>query len=436
MNFLTSIARAFVPSREDLRYRIGPLDGDFPSMEQQLAAIRRQFDSPRAYRPASVREALGVPAILDAVSLIANTVGTLAIEAFRNSARLPVEEIPRVLIRPNPYTTPGEFYRDLAYYQATRGEAWMWVASRDLDDVADALYPVPPWEVRVEPNERNRLFPSIYWNDRLMPSRDMRHITYLPEGLRGVGPLQLAGAAVSVTVEADQWAANFFSGSLPSIVGQTDMDLDEDDLIALDKQWLEKPNNMPRWLGGGIKLGEPPYNAQKAQLTESRQHQVGEVARMFSMPGALLEYNMPGSSLHYQNDTMIWTDFQRRCLSPHYLEPIEQALSDLLTRSTVARFNLDQLLRADPKTRAEYYDKVVPLGFPSEEMLRREGVTAGNVDVAPVPPTPSSAIPPVLAYQRTAIPEGRCPKCRKRLAEAAPPGWRTTCPRCGTVAVA
>jgi len=412
-NWLLALAHAFVPQPHDVNARsIEP----FASFESQLAAIRRAQENARPWRAASVAEALGVPAILSAVSLISGTVGTLSLEAWRRGVRLDdPDQIPRIIQRPNPFTTAREFFRDTAYYIATRGESWWWTAARDPDGVALSLYPVPPWEIQVEANEFNRLRPKITWGNRVMRNEDMRHITYLP-GVngRGVGPLQMAGVAVSVTVEAENWAANFFSGSIPSMVGTTDLDLTPDELGDLDKQWVEKASNLPRWLTLGMKMSESPFNAEKAQLTETREHNVGNAARMFNMPGALIEFQMGGSSLTYQNQENIWSDFQRRCLSPHYLEPIEQEMSDLLTRSTVSRFNLDQLLRADPKTRAEFYEKVVPLGYPQEEMLRREGIVPGAVDFAPVPLGTPAQIPTQLPYQdqlrtRAELREVRCP---------------------------
>ena len=133
---------------------------------------------------------------------------------------------------------------------------------------------------------------------------------------------------------------------------------------------------------------------------------------MFSMPGALIEYQMGGSSLTYQNQADIWQDFQRRCLSPHYLEPIEQEISDLLTRTTVARFNLKQLLRADPKTRAEVYEKLVPLGIMSADEARvAEGFNPGAVDYASTPPQVPAATPALLPVNRTALTDLRCPRC-------------------------
>jgi HK97 family phage portal protein len=336
---------------------------------------------------------------------------------------------------------PRVFFRDTAYYLATRGEAWWWVARRDLDGSPMSLYPIPPWEVTVAENDLNRLRPIITWADRELRNEDVRHITYLPaqDGLRGVGPLQLCGAAVSVSVEAQEWAANFYSGSIPSIIGTTDQDMTEDELKAMDTQWNEKPPNLPRWLTNGLKLSDSPVDPEKAQLTEARQYNVGDVARMFTMPGSLIEYQMSGSSLRYQNDQSIWYDFQRRCLSPHYLEPIEQEISDLLSRSTVARFNLKQLLRASPKERMEVHQIAIDAGiYDSETAAQEEGYLPGSVDYAPVPVSPPQAIPtllPVNARSASVLSDLRCPKCSKLIGKVNGLA-EIMCPRCGTLAVA
>ena len=411
---------------------------EYPDYQTQMNDLWRRKLQHTAFREPSIKEAMGVPAIFGAVSLIADTVGSLSLEAYRQGNLLPTQETPRIVQRPNPFSTPRNFFRDTAFYLATRGEAWWWVAARDTDDSPMSLYPIPPWEITVAENDRNRLRPIIKWADRDISNDNIRHITYLPshDGLRGVGPLQLCGAAVSVSVEADEWAANFYSGSVPSIVGKTQQDLTEDELAAMDRQWNEKPANLPRWLTNGLELEESPFDPTKAQLTESRQHQVGETARMFNMPGALIEYQMGGSSLTYQNQEHIWSDFQRRCLSPHYLEPIEQEMSDLLTRSTTARFNLKQLLRADPKTRMEVHTAAIAAGiYDAETAAREEGYGAGNVDFASTPPALPASIPRLLPVNRTALEDLRCPKCNK-LAGRVNGAAEIKCSRCGTLVAA
>lgn len=431
-NPLTALARILLPTPEDFQMRSML---EVASFDEQINVALRQRQG-KAWHTASVNEALGVPAIWGAVSLISDTVGSLSLEGFRQGALLADDQRPRIIIRPNPFTTPRAFFRDTAFYLASRGEAWWWIAARDGDGVPLSLYPVPPWEIVVDANPRNRLRPIIKWADREMRNEDMRQITYMPgDGLRGRGPLQACGAAVSVAVESMDWAANFFGSNIPSLIGETANDLDPEEMKRLKEQWLETDDaNVIRFVTNGLALKTLDWNPEQAQLTESRQASVGDSARIFNMPGPLIEYQMSGSSLTYQNQADIWQDFQRRCLSPHYLEPIEQEMSDLLTRATVARFNLKQLLRADPKTRMEVHNLAIPLGiYDAATAAQEEGYAPGNVDYAPVPLALPQATPAFLPIQTRSSDGVRCPKCNKFLAEHLTPPYRMSCPRCKTV---
>lgn len=410
---------------------------DFPSFEEQMQTITgRRRDT---FRTASVKEALSVPAIFSAVTLIAGTMGTLTMDAYRNEQLVASSARPRLIVRPNPFSKPYTFWFLSAFYKATRGERWWWVAARDpIDRSPMSLFPVPPWEVTVEANDRNRLRPTIKWADRVIPNEDMIADFWFPDhsGLRGVGPLQVAGAAVSVAVEAEEWAANFFSGALPSMIGTTEQDMTEEEMQIMDRQWLEKPPNVPRWLTSGLTMSESPFDPEKAQLTATREFNVGDVARMFSMPGSLIEHQMGGTSLRYQNDETIWADFQRRCLAPIFAEPVEQDMSDLLPRSYTAQFNFDRMLRADKKTRYETYKVGIEGGFLSPEEARRdEGREPGAAEYAPVPQAAPQArptlLPPNRVAARAALDELRCTKCHKLVGRVAGPA-EIVCGRCGT----
>src|SRR6185369_9814784 len=187
---------------------------DHPGLTEQLLAV--QGLNSRPWRAASIREALGVPSNFRSVALIANTTGSLAMEAYRNGTLLDPTDTPRLIQRPDPFRIPRDFYRDTAFDQATRGEYWWWIAARDIDDSPLSVIRIAPWEIKVE-QTGDRLRPRIFWGTREMKLRDLRHGTFLPDPnsltgpwQRGVGPLQLCGAAISVQVESDQWAANFF----------------------------------------------------------------------------------------------------------------------------------------------------------------------------------------------------------------------------------
>ncbi len=404
-------------------------------LADQLARIRQQ-SAARPWRLPSIAEALEVPAIQRAVVLISNTIGRLPIEAYRSGAVM--SDPPRVAVRPNPFQTPRDFYRETGWNLATRGETVWWIATRDVDGIASALVVVPPAELTVEDNPRNRLFPLVTWGNvrstwysPAFPQGDFVQIVYAKESgeLRGKGPLQMGQAALSVSVEAQQWAANFYAdggngGTIIKVTGAlgqtkdvvTDSDgelVREHEADRVRAQWVNKPNNVPRVIDDGIEsVTAMDVNPQGAQMLDAREHQNGDAARLFGIPGALMEYAQSGTSLTYQNIADVWREFQESCLTPNYLSPIEQAMSDLLTRSTTARFSLTDLLRADPKTRAEIYQLLITLGVMTpEQAAQSEGFAPGARQFAPVPPSQPNSVPSSIPqpYQvRTEPAEFRC----------------------------
>lgn len=434
MGFLDNLTSLFGPRPGPLQTRAIDSFVDHPGITEQLLAV--QGLTPRPWRPAGMKEALGVPAIFRAVSLISNTVGTLNLEGYRQGSKLDQPDSPRLIQRPNPFSTARDFFRDTAYSMATRGEAWWWIAARDLDGVALSLFPVNPGEVRVAVNERDLLRPEIRWRDRIMRNEDMVQITLQRElgSLRGHGPLQVCGAAMSVAVEAQEWAANYFAASgIPSIELHSLVELTETEASDLKAQWIETPANMPRVTTPSLELKEFGVDPQKAQLTEARDYQNGEVARMFGIPGSLLQFAQSGQSLTYTNNQEEWISFLRGCLAPNYLEPMEQAISDLLTRATVARFNVEGLLRADVKTRYEVHNIAITAGvYGPEEAQRQEGLAPGSVETAPVPLALPQSVPNSLPIQMRSMGEVRCSKCHKLYGELSAP-YRFTCPRCKTL---
>jgi HK97 family phage portal protein len=462
MSILDDLRRAFMPieqpdpggwrarqmvAQERTQTRAIDSFTSYPGLSEQLLAVQGLHTRP--WRSASIREALGTPAIFRAVTLISNTTGSLAVEAYRKGVKLDDEDTPRLIKRPDPFRIPRDFYRDTAFDLATRGEFWWWIAARDLDDSPLSLIRVPPWEIRVEPNDQDRLRPTIKWLNREMRREDMRHGTFMLDdtGYRGVGPLQLCGAAASVAVESQEWAASFYAGGNPSYLIKAAGSLSDDPETAqheadtLREQFMGRDPNTPMVIDDGIEeVKDFPVNPQGAQMLDARHENKGDAANMFGIPGELLEYGRPGSSLTYQNIDEVFTRFVKTPLVPDYLEPIEQHMSDLLPRSIVARFNVKGFLRASPKTRWEVYEiasRVIGEDEAAAMAREAEGLVPGDIEYAPVPFAPPAAVPERLPVQsRTA--EVRCTgtrvlrgimqPCKKLLAEQGP--FVGTCPRC------
>lgn len=336
-------------------------------------------------------EALRLPAVYRAVELLSNLAGSLTLEAFSDGASMASQ--PPVVRRPNPFTTPREFVRDTVHNLATRGEALWYIASRYSDgDYPSVIVPVAPWMVRTKWDARYtelRYFWRRDGKEQEIPSRDMRHLTLNrdPETGRGFGPLQKCGVALSVAQEADAWADRFFRRSgTPSVLLIPNDPLTSDEAADLKTQWLETPNGEVRVATKKITVEIPNSTPEDSQLLDTRTNSVGDVARMFGIPGFLLEWATAGSSLTYQNVAEVGRRLIDYCLGPNYLEPIEQSFSDLLPRPQTVRFNVDGLLRANRKERYETYKVGIEAGILTpEEARREEGYAAGGLEVQPIP---------------------------------------------------
>lgn len=398
---------------------------------------RREHQRWGAWRVPTVAEAMSVPAINRAVTLISSTTGMLSMQGFRNGDLM--DEPPVLIQRPDPHEAPGVFYEMTAANHAKYGEFVWLIASRDGDGRANALINVPLNELQVDDNPDNRLFPKYKWGSysgtRWTPANQSGifvHRKYAgtePYALRGDGPLQRSKAAVSIAVEAQTWAANFYgdggkprdvikhSGTLdPTLrdeVGEPDPDAGLSEADRLKAQYIARDNNTPIVIDQAIdSITHPTIDEAGAQMLDSRIHQRGDAALMFGLPGHFVEYVQSGTSLTYQTLETAFTELVKVCLQPLYLEPIEQAMSDLLSRSTVARFNVKGFLRADVKTRYEVHGIAIDKGIYGPEYAQKEeGIVAGDVEYAPIPFSPPAALPSPI--RKVAMRDVRCPTCSR-----------------------
>lgn len=418
-----------------------------PLEEQVLALRRKRLRTHRTWRVPSITEALGVPAVYGAVNMIGNVTGSMSMKAFRREVELSPDQRPSIIVRPDPNTIPREFYRGTAYNMASRGEAWWWISKRDTDGSALSLFNVAPIEVLVTENDDDPRYPIIEWRGRRMRNEDMRQLVWSrePGDLRGSGPLQICGAAVSVAVESQEWAANFYTTGYPDLwikaagpLGGGDDGEDPDGLSEaqrLKSEWTSRTPNTPAVTGDDIEdIKQFDVNQQGAQMLQARVHQNVDVATMYNMDAALLNAaTQGGGSLRYQNLHTEFEKFLRMCLQPNVLETIEQTMSDLLTRSIVSRFNTDALTLADIKTRYDVYGIGIDKGIiDAEEARRFEGLEPGDVENAAVPFAPPRALPTAAALQvRSAPTDLRCPKCSKLKAANFAGSGDFKCDRCG-----
>jgi HK97 family phage portal protein len=135
------------------------------------------------------------------------------------------------------------------------------------------------------------------------------------------------------------------------------------------------------------------------QFTEQRRLAAQEVARVFRIPPHMVGAPT-GESMTYATVEQEAIDFVRFSLAP-WLRRIELAISndpDLAFAKQYVRFELDGLLRADAKTRAEVYALALDpvTGWMSRDEVRR------LEDLEPEPePTPAQIVTQAVAAAMT-----------------------------------
>lgn len=361
-------------------------DAYYPDIDTQLYA--RQRARAGSIPRATVREALGIPAVFRAVTLMATVTATLVLREYVNEREL--KPAAPVIRRPNREWSYRDFMRDTVMYGAAYGEAIALVTERDAGGFASNLAVVRPDRIQSDWDGIRHDWYTYDRNGKRFDYRreDVVHITPFirdPGDGRGRGPLQICGVATNVAVEAEMWASRFFVGSVPSVFLEAKVPLAGDDPQTIKDKWMEDPPNVPK-VGYGIEPHMIAVDPEGAQLPSIRLQNRGEVALMFGISGRLLEYAESGSSITYANVGDLATELVRLSLHPTYLEPIEQAFSDLRPRGTEVRFDVDGFQRADQKTRYDIHEKAISLGiYDAEEAAAKEGERGTFPEAAPAP---------------------------------------------------
>ena len=381
MGFFDRLWNGPLETREIVVDPINP--NPLPPIEDQISALwHRRYP----WAAPTVKMALGVPAVMRAVTLLANTGGSLPIDCFRDGDLVDPQDAPSVIRRPDPLNSPRSFKRNTIFNLACYGEAIWWIPTRDFDGIPTSVLNLHPPDVVIRWDEK-QLRPIFEWRERDI-TRDVQHLTYLRFGNepRGFGPLQVCGSVMSAAAEAAEWAARFMAeGGIPSVVLNWKAgELTANEADALKSQWVSSPSNMPKVVSGGLEVEAFQVSPREAQLIDVREQSAGDVARMFGINPALLGVASSGSSLTYQNVGDMATELLRLTLGPNFLAPIEEALTDLLPRTTVARFNVDALQRADIGTRFDVYASGIASGVLTIDEAReaefsvRAGVSPPN----------------------------------------------------------
>ncbi len=364
--------------------------------------------------------AMSLSAFYACVTLLADTIASLSVKAYRQvgEARLEVSPQPRLFQGSGPYpeTTWFEWLWMLMESLAVTGNGFGYITARDVEERPTAIMPIHPDTLAVSVEAQiGTGWPEVTYrvNGAKVPTENIVHLKRYPiaGSALGMSPIQKAASAVGLGLAAERYGLNYFRDSAnPSSVLESDLPLDDENTRRLQQQWVASHGGKrrPAILSGGVKWRPIAITPNESQFLETRQFQRSEIAMWFRIPphmiGDTTKTTSWGTGLEQQS-----TGFVTYTLRP-WLTCIEQALSMLLPRGQFALFNANGLLRGDVKSRWEAYRIGRDTGVYSVNDLRAlenlPPVEGGDGRLQPLnfvplgyeppePPVPSEPIDPI-----------------------------------------
>ncbi|MBF4194659.1 Gp13 [Mycolicibacterium phlei] len=296
------------------------------------------------------------------VTLLADIVSTLSVKAYRwkDGAKIAVEPQPRLFAdSPYPDVTWFSWLWMMMESLAVTGNAFGYVTDRGEDGRPTAIMPIHPDRVNIKVDE-DGLWPDpvYFFEGKRVPLEDVVHIKRFPIAgcAWGMSPVEKAAAAIGLGLAAERYGLRYFRDSAnPSGILSTDSDLSPEQAKRAQMAWLasHRGRRLPAVLSGGLKWQSVTLTPNESQFLETRQFQRSEIAMWFRIPPHMIGDTTRSTSWGTGIEEMT-LGFMKFTLQP-WLTCIEQALTAFLPRGQFAKFNIDDLLRGDIKTRWEAY---------------------------------------------------------------------------------
>jgi HK97 family phage portal protein len=318
--------------------------------------------------------AMQFSAVYACVSLLSGTIASLSCEVFKRVGEDERElapdhpAFPLLHDEPNPTMSAYVFWETEGADCYLAGNAYAIIA-RKKSGRPVGLYWAP--SSRVTPKlspDYSRILYQITFDGRQTKTFDQDDILHFPcigwDGLKGRSPIADARESIGLGLAGEQFNAKYFSNAITADVSISfDKPMKEDAMKqfreSLQKRYgnTEGSSNMrlPLVLTDGAKVTSLRMNADDAQMMLSRHFQIEDICRFYGVPLHLVSSTEKSTSwgTGIEEQTIGFVKFVLR----RRLKMMEQEVNRKLIDDPkyFCKFNMDDILRGDIKTRAEFY---------------------------------------------------------------------------------
>ena len=349
------------------------------------------------YSTYKTSQALALSAVYRCVEVITNGVASLPIKLYRVDEKGFKYEVKNDLSyilskRPNKKMNAYTFYKLMMKDVLMAGNAYALIM-RDGKNVVGLQY-IPAG--LVSPIDKiDHIEYMVTGIKGTVRQEDMIHIlNYSDNGVIGISVLSHARRVLGIADAGDKSADNFYrsggctSGFLKFTGPSTGSQRQE--ILSAWNQATGGPNNGPNGIAvlpSNVDYTQLSVDPADAQLLESRKFSVIEICRFFGVSPSMA-FDLSHAS--YNNSEMAELSFLNDTLRP-ILTKIELEFEvKLFNRedNMDIKFDVNELLRTDKKSQAEYLTKMFNLGTMSPNEIRKEldmePIDGGDIHVAQV----------------------------------------------------
>lgn len=330
------------------------------------------LDSPLA--TATPQRALSLGAVYAAVRLIAQSVSTLPVKAYRRDGdgRTPMPSLPPLF---DQLVSAGELVPWLhrcVTSLALRGNAYGLKVNLDGYGYPTQVEWLDPTLVTSDPRPGKS---GWLHNGREVPRDQMVHIPLfaLPGHKVGFSPIAAFAQTLGVGLSAQNYAGDWFAagGFPPGTFRNEVKTVTPEEAEAIKARLLSAiRTHAPLVHGSDWKYEPISVPPEEAQFIQTMKLTTNQVAAIYGIPPEMIG-GESGSSMTYANVEQQQINFVMFTLRP-WLVTLEAAFSAWLPNRQYVKFNSDALIRADLKTRWEVNQIRLTTGAASVDEIRAQ----------------------------------------------------------------
>lgn len=322
------------------------------------------------------------------VDVISDSIAQLPLETFKidsDGFKRPFVDHPVYSLlneEPNEDMTRYTFFKTMVASVLLKGNAYAYIERDNRGNAIQLIY-LPfhyvdiVWIADTSGIQRKR-YKVIGFHDLVEP-KDMIHVlNFSYDGIIGVSTLTHARQTLSISTDSEQHSQNFFANGagLSGVLTVEGVRMNEKQRDENYREWQKRVINNSNGvviLEGNMKYQPITINPKDSQLLESRQFNVVDVCRFFSV-SPVKAFDLSNSSYATVEATQLafLTDTVAPMLTKIELELQRKVFLPSEKRLVKAEFNTSGFLRADKAAQATYLQTMFNIGAMTPNEIRRE----------------------------------------------------------------